>query len=186
MILGEKIGLRLIEEKDLLQLMRWRNDPRTLINLNTQLEISLAGQKKYFDDLMNDPSRMQFMIMRLDDNLAIGTIGLSKIDYRNQSARPAPFQIDVQYRPALLGIDALNTLFRYAFEELNLNRLYGSVLDLNKPVLLGMQAMGMKQEGLARRAIFVQGEWHDMVFYGLLRSEWHARQNGRRNGGVKI
>jgi len=171
-LIGDKVGLRPVEEGDLPLLARWRNDPTNRIRFYTPLLIPASGQKKWYEKLLNDPTRMLFMITRLEDNAPIGIFGLMRIDYRNQNLEPGPFVLDPSQRGQRLAMDALRTLLRYAFGELNMRRVYGTVLDFNISAVLGFESVGFKREGVARKAVMVNGQFHDVIYMGLLREEW--------------
>ena len=68
--------------------------------------------------------------------------------------------------------EAARRMLRYAFEELNLNRV---MLRVNRSNIGGMkayEAAGFVQEGVLRQAAFVDGELDDMLVMSVL----HARQ----------
>ncbi len=174
----ERVGLRSVEEEDLPLLARCRNDPRTRQMFFTPGLISLSGQRKWYEKLLNDPTRVQFMIVQLEDDATIGTIGLANIDYRNQCAELGVFFVDPSVRRQKLGIEAVHALLRHAFNDLNLNRVYAKVFAFNKPILEGSLQAGFRSEGVARQAAFANGEFHDVVHIGVLREEWRALAMG--------
>ena len=181
MILGKLVGLRLVEEEDLPLLALWRNDPQTRQMLLVTDLISVSGQKAWYEELCRDPTRMQFMIVRLTDKAAVGTIGLKNIDYRNQSAEGGGGFVAPEHRRQELFLDAFRTMLRYAFLDLNLHRFYGVIFAHNE-ASLGAAArlaaeIGGKQEGIARKAAFVNGEFHDLILYGILREEWREAEH---------
>lgn len=178
MICGHQVGLRPVEEQDLPLLVRWRNDPRTRANFLTPCLLSLGSQKKWYEGLSKDPTRIQFMIVRLEDNKPIGTIGLSRIDYRNQSAENGPLLIDPSERDRGLALDAARTTVRYIFKELNLHRITLQVYAFNTASLRMVMRVGMRQEGVLRKAAFVNGEFQDVILLGLLREEWQDEGPG--------
>ena len=63
--------------------------------------------------------------------------------------------------------------FKYAFEELRLNRINGSALSYNAPSLHVTQKVGFKQEGIARQAVYKNGEFVDVVQLGILKSDYY-------------
>ena len=174
----DTIGLRPVEEEDLVLLARWRNESQTRIMFFTPFLISTSGQKKWYEALLNDHTRTQFMIVRLDNNDTIGTIGLDHIDYRNQNAELGVFIIDPSVRREHLGIAAVHALLGYGFNDLNLRRIYAKVYDFNKPVLDGCPQAGFRREGIARKAAYINGRFHDVVHIGVLREEWLSTQPG--------
>jgi len=178
MLIGEKVGLRPVAEADLPLIARWRNHPRTRTKFLTTLLIPVSGQKKWYEKLLNDPTRIQFMIVRLEDNVTVGTIGLNHIDYRNQSFEPCALIIDPEQRGQHLGVDAIRVMLRYAFEELNLQRAASPTLPYNKSAIRWYEELGFKEEGIARKAVYINGQFHDVIHHAMLREEWHDDLRG--------
>lgn len=59
----------------------------------------------------------------------------------------------------------------FAFEMLNMNRIYGEVLETNTAALK-LDDNTMKREGVKRQACYQSGRYLDSVMFGLLREEW--------------
>jgi len=176
MIYGDKVGLRPVEEEDLPLLAQWRNDPQSRSMFLMPLLLPVSGQKKWYEAVLNDPTQMRFMVVRLDNQAVVGTISLLHIDYRNQMAEMGSDIIIPAERGHHFGLDATRALIRYAFEELNLRRLYGTGLSANTIGMRKHMRAGFKPEGIGRKAVLVNGEFQDAIYLGLLREEW---QEGR-------
>ena len=61
---------------------------------------------------------------------------------------------------------------RYAFEELNLNRLYGSILDYNTASWKLYTKCGWKSEGVFKQSDFKNNQYHDESPVAILKSEY--------------
>lgn len=181
MLRGDRVGLRAIEERDLPLMVRWRNDPRTRPMFYTPFLISVTGQTRWYEALSKDPTREYFIMVRLDDSVPIGAIGLHLIDEHNRDAHAGPIMVDPAERGHSLGADAVTTLLRYAFEDLDLRRLYFELLAGNLATQRLAAKLGLRREAVARKAVFVNGRFHDVVHMALLREEWQA--HGARDGG---
>ncbi|TDL35361.1 N-acetyltransferase [Jeotgalibacillus sp. S-D1] len=70
------------------------------------------------------------------------------------------------------GKEAMECCIRYAFLELNLHRLQLTVFSYNESAMRLYAALGFTKEGVHREFIERNGKKHDMILYGLLRSEW--------------
>ncbi|MDG5473439.1 GNAT family protein [Jeotgalibacillus sp. ET6] len=70
------------------------------------------------------------------------------------------------------GREAMESCMRYAFLELNLNRLQLTVFSYNEPAVRLYAALGFTREGVYREFIERNGKKHDMILFGLLKSEW--------------
>ena len=62
---------------------------------------------------------------------------------------------------------------RYAFDELQLNRLDGRWFSDNVPSKNMYMKCGWKEEGIRRNYIFKHGEFRNLVETGILASEYY-------------
>ncbi len=178
MILGQRIRLRAIEREDLPRFVRWFNDPEVRENLDLFLPMSLAEEEKWFEDVLEkDSIERPFAIdfREGDDWVHLGGCGLFSF---NQQARHAAFGIsigDKSYWDKGIGMDALQTILRYGFETLNLNRVYLRVHESNHRAIQVYQKVGFIEEGRLRDDRFAHGIYEDTLVMGILRDEWEAR-----------
>jgi len=175
MIRGKRVILRPVEERDLPLLARWRNDPENRRFFFSPFLINPGGQKKWYEELLADRNRIILMIDTVKGN-TVGMIGLDKIDWRNQEAENGIFLLDPGERGQGYAEEAGVLMINYAFEELNLRRLYAVVYDFNRSVIEMARLFGFQQEGVLRQAAFAGGSFHDKVILGLLREEWQEEQ----------
>jgi RimJ/RimL family protein N-acetyltransferase len=68
--------------------------------------------------------------------------------------------------------DVLNVIVRFAFLELNLNRISLGVFEYNNRVLSVYEKAGFKLEGRERESIYRDGKWWDSLYSGILRKDW--------------
>lgn len=73
------------------------------------------------------------------------------------------------------GTDALLLIVDYAFDWLDLHRLWLVTMSLNARVLRQMAKVGFTLEARQRQATLAENAWHDLIFFGLLREEWPGR-----------
>ena len=71
--------------------------------------------------------------------------------------------------------EALSALLRFAFVELEMNRLEADIDPRNTASACSLERLGFRQEGHLRERWIVGGEVSDSSLYGLLRREWEAR-----------
>jgi RimJ/RimL family protein N-acetyltransferase len=170
---GKKVTLRAIEEEDLEALHRWSNDPKTQdIIGDIHLPSSMDFHKTWFENLKNETLNQRLAIEVPD----IGIIGLSsimKIDWRNSHAWHGIMLGDADIRGKGYGIDAVMATMRYAFEELNLERLDGSMIEYNE-VSIGFYCnkLGWKEEGRRRNYYYRRGRYWDQIVVGITKNDY--------------
>ncbi|HYU25814.1 MAG TPA: GNAT family protein, partial [Thermoanaerobaculia bacterium] len=67
------------------------------------------------------------------------------------------------------GSDAIGTLVRFAFDEMNLRKLRINVFDYNDRAKHVLEARGFVQEGRLRDDFYRDGAFHDLVIYSIFR-----------------
>ncbi|HEX7130808.1 MAG TPA: GNAT family protein, partial [Rhodanobacteraceae bacterium] len=70
--------------------------------------------------------------------------------------------------------EALRLALHYAFDTLRLERIEADTDPRNTPSRRMLEQLGFVLEGTLRRRWFVNGEWCDTAFYGLLREDFRA------------
>jgi len=70
------------------------------------------------------------------------------------------------------GIEAKLLAFCYLFENFPLESIDSGTLDNHVRARRGMLQSGMHFEGRVRRYHYLDGEYHNLVFYRIFREEW--------------
>jgi RimJ/RimL family protein N-acetyltransferase len=70
------------------------------------------------------------------------------------------------------GTDAMKVALRFAFTEINLERVTLNVFEYNPRAIRSYEKAGFKHEGRMRGALLKDGRRWDMIYMGILREEW--------------
>jgi RimJ/RimL family protein N-acetyltransferase len=68
--------------------------------------------------------------------------------------------------------EALAAVLKFAFRDLELNRVYAHHMVRNPPSGRVLSRLGFRVEGLLRQRVRKWGRFEDVVLQALLRSEW--------------
>jgi len=105
----------------------------------------------------------------------IGSCGFYK--WVKEEARSAEIGYDLN--PAYWGkgimAESLETMIRFGFERMSLNRIRVLIPSHNDPSMRLVQRLGFKKEGVLRDRAYFQGRYVDDVCFSLLRREWSSR-----------
>jgi len=175
MLIGEKVRLRAIERSDIPMFVRWFNDPELLQYLSMYVPMSQASEEQWFERVLKDESQHVFVI-ETAEGTPIGNLGLFGIDWKNRSAGFGIGIGEKEYLDQGYGSDALRTLLRFAFAEMNLNRVFLHVYDFNQRAIRCYEKAGFRHEGRLRQAQFTCGRYADELIMGILRSEWECQE----------
>lgn len=173
MINGQNVALRAIEEKDLVQLMHWRNNPKLRKYFRETDEINITNQKKWFEIVNSKNSKHKmFSIINLATGELMGACGLCYIDWINRSA---DFSIYLGYDNIYIddkyAIEAANLMRDYGFNVLNLHRLWAEIYSIDEPKKLFFKNLKFKLDGEFRETYWYNGKWHNSLFYSFLRTD---------------
>ncbi|MBK8614422.1 MAG: GNAT family N-acetyltransferase [Flavobacteriales bacterium] len=167
-IKGKKVLLRAIEPQDLAQLQQWANDPEIQSGLGGwHFPSSSEDQRKWYASLSLGSINQRFALETPDHGL-IGTANIVDIDWKNGNAFHGLMLGDKEIRGKGYGLDAVMTIMRYAFDELGLHRLDGSMIEYNEASLgLYIGKCGWKEEGRQRDWYFRKGRHWDRILVGV-------------------
>lgn len=117
-------------------------------------------------------SRFLFAIINKESKEFIGWTSLSDIQFKNRVADLSMAILKEDNRNRGLGKDALNVILNFAFYELGLHKVNLSVHSNNIPAIKLYSSAGFVKEGTDREALFQDGNWLDVYYYGIIDSEW--------------
>jgi len=89
---------------------------------------------------------------------------------------------EVSARKQGLAQEAVGLLVAYLFAGYAAERISAVTDAENRPAQGLLEALGFRREGVLRRASFRDGQWCDMVLYGLLRDERMRSADAERRG----
>lgn len=170
-ILGQKTVLRALELKDLPLLQEMINDPEMeRMVIGWSFPTSEKQQQDWYNRIILDQKNFRFGIEY--EGQFVGVSTLTKIDWKNRSADHGIKLCNKAPKGVGIGTDAVYATMKYAFEELQLNRLYGSFLDYNIPSQKLYAKCGWKVEGCFRQSVFKNNAYHDEYPTSILRDEY--------------
>jgi len=74
------------------------------------------------------------------------------------------------------GKSAAQAVITYAFDDLRFHKVSARVFSFNEPSrALFEDALGFREEGVQRDEIYLDGEFHDVHYYGILEAEWDTQ-----------
>lgn len=112
-----------------------------------------------------------FGIERREDGQLVGVISITGLHPVHKRAELG-YWIGVPFWGKGYATEATGAIFRLGFEELGLNSIYARFFTRNPASGRVMQKMGMKYEGTMRQAVCKNGQFEDLAYCSILRSEW--------------
>lgn len=179
LLTGKKVRLICIDPKTMAPLFtKWAHNSNYLRLLDwdpARIHSAKATQEwieKHIDDVLS----YEFAIQLSENDAIIGTTGLDGVSINHQHAFVGIGIGEEEYWNKGYGTDAMETLLRYAFEELNLYRVTLNVFAYNQRAIRSYQKVGFRTEGNLRQGLLRDGTRWDVIYMGILRHEWLERQ----------
>ncbi|MBC8508583.1 MAG: GNAT family N-acetyltransferase [Anaerolineales bacterium] len=130
--------------------------------------------KEYIQNATKTREHLILAIVSKDNNRHIGNVALQKI---HPIYRSAEFSIIIGDKSTWgqgVGKEAGRLLCDHGFHALNLHRIHCGTFANNTAMQHLAAYLGMKQEGVRRQAAFKDGQYLDIIEYGVLKSEYEA------------
>lgn len=108
-----------------------------------------------------------------DQDIHVGNVSLQRIDWINRTAEFAVVIGEKNYWGKGYTIEAARFLFNHGFNKLNLHRIWTGTSVTNIGMRKVAEKLGMKLEGTFKDAVFLEGEYVDVVEFGILREKWN-------------
>ena len=170
MIAGEHVILRAFEREDAERCYRWMNDPNVVRTLKSRYPINFSNEIEWLERAMlPSPSERHFAIERKDDRTHIGNASIHDVDWVSRTAWFGLFIGEPSAWNRGFGGDAIATLMRFAFDEMNLEKLRINVFDYNERAKHVLTSRGFVQEGRLVRDFYREGAYHDIVILSAFR-----------------
>ena len=171
------VGFRPLEECDLEDVRRLRNDQSTWIHLSDPTLISSKSQKAWFESLSQSKDKVYYAVFKMTKEFPIiyrdflGIIRMDQYDPLNRSARIG-CDIVLGKRGEGYGTKTFRAIMFYLFNHLGLHRLWLCVLEGNEVAKKLYENVGFKEEGRMRDAVFRDGMYKDYVVMSILHDEY--------------
>lgn len=169
MIVGERVLLRPLDERDTDDVLRWRAEPGTLERLFGEVPPTRDEHLAWLARMRAQGDRQEFVIVDRDADRAVGTIGLSHIDRRYRRAEYGILIGEPAARGRGIAREASRLLLDHAFGPLGLCRVYLHVFPDNEPALRLYRRLGFRLEGRLRDHVWKGGRFRDVIVMGLVR-----------------
>lgn len=170
------VTLRELARSDIPLVNAWRQDrlitdPLGAPPRHISLDVDLAWFDAY---LAQRASNVRCAICVDGAEIAVGLVSLTNIHpvYRSGEFHMMIGRRDLQNRG--VGTAATRAMLRHGFMDLNLHRIYLTVLAANAPAVRVYEKVGFRHEGRAREAVYKNGTYEDVLLMAVLKPEFEV------------
>ncbi|SEH17171.1 Protein N-acetyltransferase, RimJ/RimL family [Natronorubrum sediminis] len=168
---GDRVDLRPIEEDDL-EFLHQINDPRIWRAIGASRPVNRTQEQDFFENVVCGDDTVNLLVVA--ESTPVGTISFNSIEWEAQRAEIG-YWIAPDHHEQGYGSAATERLVAYGFDQLGLHKVDARVFAFNEASKRLLESVGFTKEGVHRDEVFVDGEYHDTYWYGLLEDEWRSR-----------
>jgi len=167
------ITLREISREDIPTINRWRRDPVVSAGVGAPHRfIAVDVDLQWYDDyLSRRGSEVRCAVCLADTGQLVGMVSLMRIDYVHRNAEYNAMVGERASQNRGIGTEATRAMVRHGFFDLNLHRIYVSILRENISSIRMCEKAGFREEGTIRQGAYKNGTYHDLVLMGVLKSD---------------
>jgi len=161
--------LRPVEERDLELLLAWRNSERIRSNMYTDHVITREEHLRWFERLQSEQLALS-LVFEISGK-PVGIVNVSRMDRVNNTCHWG-FYLGETDAPrgcgTIMGILGLE----YLFEKLNIRKVIGEAFAFNQASIAFHEKLGFSREGHFRRHVLKNGDYQDVLVFGLFADQW--------------
>jgi len=163
--------LRAVTEDDLPMLLGWRNHPSIRDFMLTRHEITREEHRDWFARASKDETRRLLIVEERTEPLGyvqFANVGRGGISDWGFYARPGA--------PKGTGRKLGTVALSHGFDILELHKVCGQAIASNQASIALHASLGFIREGMLRDQYLIDGLYHSLVCFGLLRAEWRPTE----------
>ena len=184
MLEGKRVRLRPLEMSDLERNLQWFNDPEVTYYISARYPVSRQEEEEFLRGHHASSFDQVPLAIETKDGRHIGNLGLHGASSESRSAELGIVIGDKERWSQGYGADAISTLLRFAFQEMNLNRVWLRVFEYNERAIACYRKCGFREEGRLRQEAYKDGRYWDRLIMGILRREFEALEEGEAVAGA--
>ncbi len=170
-IMGEKLFLRALEKSDINDnYLMWINDPEvTKYMVTGSFPSNMEMLEEYYINMTKSTNHVILAIVDIETVKHVGNITLNNINWITRKAILGLMIGEKQFWGKGYGSEATNLVVRYAFDQLNLRRLWLGCYANHKSAIRVYEKAGFIIEGELKDEYYSDGKFHNMLIMGITR-----------------
>lgn len=179
-VTGQFVILRPVEISDAELIYEWRTGPAGKY-LNQPLNYSVESQRQWIKS--RPAAELNYIICKKDTGEAVGMISIVDIDTQNRKAEVGRLLLGEKYlnESNPFGLEAMKITYDIVLNKWDFNKIHGTILALNEGMVKLQQFLGMEQEGILRRHLYLLDQYVDVYLFSIFKKELNAKYLHRIN-----
>ena len=169
---GEIIDFVPLNSKNINLFAKWKNDPDVRIYSRNIFPRTIEDIKKKFEPSNDKTKRdISFEVWHKKDKKTIG-FGRVEIDWYAQKGWLGLEIGEPEYWGQKIGEEVTHLMVEYAFNELNLYKIYAGISSANIGSWRCAEKNGFIREATFKKDNYIDGKYFDRFVYSLLKEDW--------------
>ena len=148
--------------------LSWLNNPQVNQFLETRFEIqSIESISDYIKKSLKNDNEYLFAIRTIKGNKHIGNIKLGFININHKIGDISLFIGDTKFWGQGVAVEAINTITKFAFEQLELYKLSAGAYSENIASTKAFIRAGYKEDGIRKNHFLFQGKYSDLIYVSI-------------------
>lgn len=165
------IALRSITEADTENVLRWRNSDKVRRYFNYQEPVTENEHASWLEHEVQNGHVHQFIVHSNDLGKDIGSVYLKNISETSRKAEYGVFFGEPEAIGKGYGTIVAKAMIDYAFNNLQLHKLYLQVHATNLRAIKCYEKAGFFTEAVLKDHVFVNGSYCDIVIMSILNDD---------------
>ncbi|KAE9402893.1 acyl-CoA N-acyltransferase [Gymnopus androsaceus JB14] len=174
----DRLHLRAVREADFEKLVALRNHHRVQKMLSPDFVVPF-GIKSEEELRARCSSSLLYVVIETKQNQEfVGFVSLFNAQTKNCDAMVA-LGLLPEFWGQGFATEVLRFIIDYAFHQLAMHRITLCVYGNNTAAIKVYNKVGFVQEGVQRKANWIDGKWHDVIWMAVLDEDWEDSRQDR-------
>ncbi|WP_209477614.1 GNAT family N-acetyltransferase [Thermococcus stetteri] len=173
---GEKVSLGVLLKEDLRKSWKWFNERSTARALFNSAYFTLPEEEEeFYEEMKKNKDKMPiFAVVENGSGKLVGVAGFNWVNYQARWGEIF-YYLATEERGKGYGTEVVALLVNYAFNHLNLHKVWAKVHADNGASIRVLEKNGFAPAGRLKDHVWSDGKYIDELLYELIREEWKAQ-----------
>jgi len=170
---GQYIILRKAEEKDAADMYQWRSGYAGRY-MRVYPDFSIENQKKWIRSRGED--EINYVILDKNTEKSVGAISILNVNDADKVISVGRLLLDDQFltQSKPYGLEALLLTYDYALNVMDFRKITGEILEANEAMVKLQKFLGMKQEGLLEKHVWIKGKYENICIMSIFKEQFNS------------
>lgn len=169
---GDHIILRKAEASDAEAMYQFRSSHSGRF-MRVSPDFSVENQRKWIMSRGDD--EINYIIVDKHTNESVGCISILDVNEADKTISVGRLLLDDKYltQSKPYGLEALLLTYEYVFNVMNFRKMTGEIAAVNENMVKLQKFLGMKQEGLLEKHVWINGDYLDIFIMSIFNEQYN-------------